>query len=81
MIPIELTSKVGPDGVLKLTIPVGPEAANQPVRVTVEAAKAGALPEIDDWQRFIHQMAGCITDPTFARQEQGQYDRRDELFP
>jgi hypothetical protein len=38
MTRIELKSKVGPDGVLNIVVPVGMDEANQEVRVTVESA-------------------------------------------
>ena len=40
-----VTSQVGADGVLKVTVPLQPEDANKTVRVTVEALdQAEALP-------------------------------------
>jgi PIN domain len=56
MTPIVLTSKVGPDGVLHLTLPL--TAADQDVRVTVEpiAPKKDMTPE--EWRAFILSTAG-----------------------
>ena len=42
MTRIELKSKVGPDGVLTITVPVGMAEANREVRVTVEPATEAA---------------------------------------
>ena len=51
MTPIVLTSKVGPDGVLPLTLPL--TAADHDVRVTVEpiAPKKQMTPE--EWRAFM----------------------------
>jgi hypothetical protein len=78
----ELTAQVGADGVLILSVPLGREEANKTVRViveTVEGAATGPMTSQEEWQRFIHRMAGRITDPTFDRQPQGEYEQRDEL--
>jgi hypothetical protein len=78
----ELTARVGEDGVLALTVPLGPEGANQTVRVTVETVgEAAARPALsrEEWGRFVRDMAGRITDPTFQRHPQGEYEQRDEL--
>jgi hypothetical protein len=80
-----LTSQVGADGVLNVTVPLKPEDANKTVRVTVETlAEASAPPARpttrEEWVKFIERTAGSITDPTFERQPQGEYEQRDE-FP
>jgi hypothetical protein len=79
---VVLTSRVGADGVLTLSVPLGQQEANRTVRVTVETADAGpAAPirEPEAWARFLAEMAGSIPDPTFERPEQGEYERRDDL--
>jgi hypothetical protein len=78
----ELTAQVGADGVLTLTVPLGREDANKTVRVVVETIEeAATAPPMsqEEWERFVHGMAGRITDPTFDRQPQGQYEQRDQL--
>ncbi len=77
MTHIEIRSKVGPDGILKVAVPVGMGEANREVRVTVEsleptAAKPQLTPE--QWKQFIEETAGSISDPTFKRQEQGEFE-------
>ena len=39
MTSIELRTRIGPDGVLSLTIPVGMSEANREVKVVVESAE------------------------------------------
>ena len=72
----ELTAQVGADGVLNLTVPLNPEDANKTVRVVVETVPAMSQAE---WERFVDSIAGRITDPTFVRHPQGEYEQRDEL--
>jgi len=80
-----LTSQVGADGVLHVSVPLKPEDANKTVRVTVEpldeSATAATRPTTrEEWLKFIEKTAGSITDPTFERPPQGDYEQRDE-FP
>jgi hypothetical protein len=84
MTRIEIQSRVGPDGVLNLSVPVGPAEANRTVKVTVEGVKEpepkpSMTPE--EWKAFIDSTAGSITDPTFKRHDQGEYEDRGEIFP
>jgi hypothetical protein len=81
---IELASRVGADGVLRISVPLGPDEANREVKVTVEPADACARlsrPSREEWQEFIRATAGCISDPTFQRPPQGEYERRSKAFP
>src|SRR5262249_53540734 len=76
-----LTAQVGADGILKLAVPLGATDANRVVRVIVEPIDQATAPIADDtaWKKFVTQMAGKITDPTFVRPPQGEYEQRDEL--
>jgi hypothetical protein len=79
----ELTTQVGPDGLLNLAVPLGQTGANKTVHVVVETVEEPMdCPTIsqEEWTRFVHRMAGRITDPTFGRQPQGDYENR-EAFP
>jgi hypothetical protein len=62
MIQIELRTKVGPDGVLTLSVPVGISEANRDVKVVVEPIETAPedMPETTraEWQRFIAETAG-----------------------
>jgi hypothetical protein len=80
---VEITSRVGPDGVLRLAVPIGMNDANREVKVIVEPAdEHSVVPAADQtWQDFVKSMAGCISDPTFQRPDQGQYEQRNEAFP
>jgi hypothetical protein len=78
-----LSSRVGPDGVLDLKVPLAPSDANQSVRVTVEpltdAKDAAKLMSREEWLRFVESTAGTITDPTFERPPQGDFETREAL--
>jgi hypothetical protein len=47
---------------------------------TVEERADGPTVSREQWARFIQSMAGRITDPTFDRQPQGEFEPRAE-FP
>lgn len=57
MTRIEIKSRVGPDGVLKLNVPVGEAEANAEVLVVVEATGQNTI-ETQDWQEFVNQTYG-----------------------
>ena len=78
---IVVTSRVGADGVLHIAVPLGAADANREVQVTIEPAGAAAPPNMTppEWRNFILSTAGSITDPTFVRHEQREYERREEL--
>ena len=81
---VEITSKVDADGILRLSVPLGAAEANREVKVVVGPAEipiALSPPDREEWQTFVRCMAGCISDPTFRRQEQGEYEQRSDLFP
>jgi hypothetical protein len=75
-----LHSRVGPDGVLHITVPMGKEDADREVRVTIDPVPVGPPPMTqEEWREFVLTTAGSITDPSFVRHEQGEYERREEL--
>lgn len=79
---IELTSKVDENGILNLTLSLGDADANREVRVTVESLdELSSSMSTEQWQKFVQEMAGSISDPEFRRYSEGGFERRDELFP
>jgi hypothetical protein len=78
MTRIVVTSKVGPDGVLHLTLPLEAADANREVQITVEPVGSPTMSQ-EEWRQFILRMGGSIPDPTFRRHEQGEYEVRDPL--
>jgi hypothetical protein len=81
MTPIELRTRVGPDGVLTLSVPMGPAEANREVRVRVESAEPGIKKTSEmtqeEWHRFIAETAGSWQGD-LERPEQGEYETRDQ---
>lgn len=75
-----LQSRVGSDGVLQITVPMGKEDADREVQVTIDPARAGP-PSMtqEEWRDFILTTAGSITDASFVRHDQGEYEGREEL--
>jgi hypothetical protein len=75
-----LNSLVGPDGVLHITVPIGKEYADRQVQVTIDPVGAGPNSMTqDEWRDFVLATAGSVTDPSFVRHEQGEYEQREEL--
>jgi hypothetical protein len=72
-----LKSRVGADGVLHLAIPLGEMDANREVQGTVEPLPPAMTQE--EWRNWVLSTAGSISDPTFQRHEQGEYEQREEL--
>jgi hypothetical protein len=77
MTHIELRTKVGPDGVLALSVPVGMSEANQEVKVVVESVAPRSTMTQEEWQKFIAETAGSW-EGEFERPEQGEFEKRDE---
>jgi hypothetical protein len=77
MTRVEVKSRVGADGVLNVSVPLGPQEANREVIVTVQPAINGTDPSA--WNSFVEQTAGSIDDPTFTRHDQGKYEQREQL--
>jgi len=84
MTHIEIKSRVGTDGVLTISLPLGHAEANREVKVIVEPTDAStrpSLPDREEWQKFVAAMAGCISDPSFQRPGRGEYEQQSEPFP
>ena len=80
MTHIEIRSRVGPDGVLRLAVPVGAAEANREVKITVEsleetAAQSRLSPE--QWKQFIEETAGCWKGDPLVRPAQGEFENRE----
>ena len=72
MTHVEIKSRVGADGVLTISLPLGPSEANREVRVIVEPTDVSASPSSanrEELHDFVKNTAGCISDPTFRQPE------------
>jgi hypothetical protein len=76
---IVVTTTVGNDGNLHLDLPLGADEAGKEVQVTVEPIAADKLPTQEEWRAFVVATAGSVTDPTFERPPQGEFEEREPL--
>ena len=77
MTRIKMKSLVGPDGVLRLAVPVGAAEADCEVELTIETAPTGAAAD-QDYQEFLRRTAvGWQGD--FERLPEGDYEARDSF--
>jgi hypothetical protein len=77
MTRIVLTSRVGSNGILQLTLPVGQAEADREVQITVEPIPAPVLSP-EEWRRRILETAGKWQGE-FERPEQGEFEEREPL--
>ena len=75
---IVVNSRVGSDGILQLTVPVGPADADREVRVTVEPVATQTPLSQEEWARRVLENAGKWQGD-FERPEQGEYEEREPL--
>ena len=74
-----LRSRIDGDGVLRIAVPVGIADAEKEVDVTVEPVTAQKQMTQEEWAAWVKSMAGSITDPTFERPPQGEFEVREEM--
>jgi hypothetical protein len=72
---VEVFSTVGPDGVLRLNVPL-PADANRNVRVTVEPIRPAMTQE--EWAAMVYELAGTW-EGEFERPDQGVLEEREPL--
>jgi hypothetical protein len=53
-----VNSRVGPDGVLRVTLPVGADAADEEVRVTVESLGSKQSASQAEYAAWVDSLAG-----------------------
>jgi hypothetical protein len=74
---VEVMSKVGSDGVLRVNLPMTPADAGREVRVTVERIPRPPMTQ-DEWRSGILRLAGAWQGE-FERPAQGEYEEREPL--
>ena len=70
-------STVSGDGILHLALPVGIEAANKEVQITVEPVSSLPISQ-EEWQELVRSTGGKWQGD-FERPEQGDYEQREPL--
>ena len=78
MISIEIKSRADENGIVNLSISLGAGDAHREVRVIVEPLDE--VVSVERWQQFVHETAGSISDPSFQRHPQGEFECREDLF-
>lgn len=73
MTQIEIKSRVGADGVLALTVPVGAADANREVIVTMRPAVTPPTMTRQEWLQFIQETTGAWQGEAFERPDQGRF--------
>ena len=71
-------SRIGADGILNIALPIGKADADREVQVTVDPVGPSPMTQ-EEWRNFVLSTAGSITDASFVRHEQGEYEYREEL--
>jgi hypothetical protein len=79
MSQVTLNARVDADGVLRLTLPLGIKEADREVQVTVEPVARKKQMSQAEWAAWVQSMTGAISDPTFQRHDQGDYEEREPL--
>lgn len=79
---IRVAERTGKDGVLHLRIPVGQPDADYEAVVVLQpqGTSSGTASTEQGWPPgYLEHVPGSITDETFVRPPQGEYERRLEL--
>ena len=74
---IVVKSKIGSNGILQLTLPVGPAEADREVQITIEPLGPTTLSP-EEWRQRILETAGKWQGE-LERPEQGEYEQREPL--
>ena len=77
---IVIRSKVGSDGVLHLSMPLGLVDAGEDVQVTVEpySPQRTVIQTPGEWKSWVEEMSGSWQGD-FERPPQGEYEQRESL--
>jgi hypothetical protein len=62
-----VNARIDPDGVLRISVPLGVVEANREVRITIEPTSSDQMTQ-EEWQNFITSMTGSW---------QGEFERPD----
>lgn len=72
-----LKSRVGADGVLRVTLPIGVADANSEVRITIDPV-FNQRPTKAEWDRWVDSVAGSWQGP-LERPAQGEFEVREPM--
>lgn len=72
---LRLRSHADANGMLELNVPTGMPDTDLDVTVVVQPARQQQA----EWDRLVSETAGSISDPSFVRHAQGEFEDRSEL--
>jgi hypothetical protein len=77
---IQVHQRVGPDGILKLAVPLGASDANKDVVVTIQTLSTDLKsPQKLGWVDFLDATYGSCADLSMERAPQGDLEARETL--
>jgi len=78
---VQVHSRVGADGVLKLSVPLGVQDANRDVVITIQSLPAeGDHPsEKTPWHNFLDETYGSCAEMGLVRGRQGEFEIREKI--
>jgi hypothetical protein len=77
---VQIHSRIGADGVLKLSLPLGPQDANKDVVVTIRGIESSdSIARQQSWIEFIDATYGSCAGLGVERGAQGEYEIRESL--
>lgn len=79
MITQTVESRVGRNGILNLSLPVGAALADRDVVITI-GIEQKKIADIAAWHEFLDSIEGKWQGE-FERPNQGHFEKRDELLP
>ena len=76
---VVLHSRVGSNGVLQISVPIGKEYADREVQVTIDPVRVGS-PSMtqEEWRQFVMETAGAWQGDLECP-EPLEYEQRDEI--
>jgi hypothetical protein len=74
---IYMTSTIGSDGILNISLPLSTADANRQVKITVEPLSPAPMSQ-EEWRRRVLATAGKW-EGEFERPDQGEYEVREPL--
>lgn len=74
---ITVTAVVGEDGVLHVNVPLGAQAANRQVRLTIDPVSRPQFTK-EEWAKIVAENSG-FWKGDFERPPMGQFEERDPL--
>lgn len=81
MTTIQIHSHTGPDGLLRLQVPLGKDDGDKDVLVTIQALVEGEEEpkDVSSWHQFVEETYGSCAGLGLKRHEQGEIEQRETI--